>query len=108
MRYIEHLRSEHQQSPRLAAEIEHTAAKAELLRLRAAKERRELVPKEVYDSMIDEFAGVPLTALGSLPARCAPRGDLVTTRRVEQAVRGLPAEIAAVFAKTADECDRQG
>jgi hypothetical protein len=50
LRYIRHLRSEHQRSARLAAEIEHTAAKAELLRLRVAKERRELVPKEVYVS----------------------------------------------------------
>ena len=66
------------------------------------------MPKEVYDFMIDEFAGVLLTAVGSLPARCAPRGGLATRRRVQRAVRELRAEIAAVFAKKADECDQQG
>lgn len=66
------------------------------------------MPKEVYDSMIDEFAGVLLTAVGSLPARCAPRGDLATRRCVQRAVRELRAEIAAVFAKKAEECDQQG
>jgi hypothetical protein len=47
--------------------------------------------------MTDEFAGVLLTAVGSLPPRCAPRGDLATRRRVERAVREPRAEIAAVF-----------
>ena len=63
------------------------------------------MPKEVYDLMIGEFAGVLLTAVGSLPARCAPRGDLATRRCVQRAVRELRAEIAAVFAKKAEECE---
>ena len=65
------------------------------------------MPKELYYLMIDEFAGVLLTAVGSLPARCAPRGDLAT-RRSRPAFSEPRAEKAAVFAKKAEESDRQG
>jgi hypothetical protein len=36
------------------------------------------------------------------------RRVVILRRRVEQAVRELRAEIAAVFAKKADECDQPG
>jgi hypothetical protein len=61
-------------------------AKAEMLQIRIEEKKRTLVPVEAYDTMIDEFAGVVLSALGSLPARCAPRGDLATRRAIERAV----------------------
>jgi hypothetical protein len=43
LRYIAHLRSERARSPRSTADAEHTAAKTEMLRLKLAVQRRELV-----------------------------------------------------------------
>ena len=64
--------------------------------------KRILVPLETYEAMIDELAGVTLTALSSLPARCAPR-DLATRRVIEQAVREVRREIATVCERMANE-----
>jgi hypothetical protein len=81
---VRYLRRERQQSPRAAADAEHAAAKAALLRLRIEEKQRELVRRTDVDALIDGIAGVTLTALSSLPARCAPRGDLAIRRSVEQ------------------------
>jgi hypothetical protein len=48
------------------------------------------------DELIDDIAGVTLTALSSLPARCAPRGDLATRRAIERVVFEVRTEIANV------------
>jgi len=72
--------------PRSEADAAHAKAKTELLQIGIEEKKRTLVPVEAYDTMIDEFAGVVLSALGSLPARCAPRGDLATRRAIERAV----------------------
>ncbi|MGV7219314.1 hypothetical protein [Bradyrhizobium sp. UFLA05-112] len=75
------------------------------MRLRIAEMQRELVPKEVYDAVIDEFAGVVLSALGNRPGRCAPHGDLATRRRIELAVFDVRTEIAARCQRMADKND---
>jgi hypothetical protein len=61
--YLTHLRSENRLSPRAAADAEHTAAKAALLRLRIAKERRELMLTSEHEAFVDELAGLLLTRL---------------------------------------------
>jgi hypothetical protein len=38
------------------------------------EKKRELVRRADVDELIDCIAGVTLTALSGLPARCAPRG----------------------------------
>jgi hypothetical protein len=38
------------------------------------------------DALIDGIAGVTLTTLSRLPARCAPRGDPATRRNIERVV----------------------
>jgi hypothetical protein len=66
------------------------------LRLRIAEKQRELVRRTDVDGLIGDIAGVTLTALSSLPARCAPRGDLATRRGIERVVFEVRTEIANV------------
>ena len=72
LKYIKQLRSEHQRSPRTQADANHVKVKTEMLQLRLMEKRRELVRRDDVDALIDEIAGVTLTHLSSLPARCAP------------------------------------
>jgi hypothetical protein len=69
--YLRYLRRERQRSPRAEADAEHALAKAALLRIRIEEKQRNLVPRDVYDSMIDEMAGLVLTKLSGWPARVA-------------------------------------
>jgi hypothetical protein len=46
---------------------------------------------------------VVLTHLSSLPARCAPRGDLATRRSIERVVFEVRTEIAKVCREMADK-----
>jgi phage terminase Nu1 subunit (DNA packaging protein) len=79
-------------------------AKAETLQLKLAQQKRELVSKADFDAMIGTFAGVTLTALSSMPARCAPRGDLATRRAIDRVVFEVRTEIAKVCLEMADKC----
>jgi hypothetical protein len=62
-----------------------------------------MVTQSEVDELIDSIAGVTLTALSGLPARCAPRGDLVTRRNIERAVFEIRTEIAKVCEEMADK-----
>ena len=87
--YLRYLRRERQQSPRATADAEHAAAMAATAGLRIEEKQRKLVRRADVDALIDDIAGVTLTALSSLPARCAPRGDLAVRRGIERVrVRG--------------------
>ena len=56
------------------------------------------------DELIDTLCGITLTALSSMPARCAPRGDLATRRAIERAVFEVRTEIAKVCEEMANKC----
>jgi hypothetical protein len=84
--YLQYLRRERQQSPRAAADADHVKVKTEMSQMRLMEKKRELVRRADVDALIDGIAGVTLTALSSLPARCAPPGDLATRRSIERAV----------------------
>jgi len=103
--YLRYLRRERQQSPRATADAEHASAKAALLRMRIEEKQRELVPRDVYDSMIDQMAGLVLTKLGSWPARVAGR-DLGLRRRAEAVLRELRTELANACLEMAAKCGR--
>jgi hypothetical protein len=75
-----------------------------MLQLRLMEKKRELVRESDADELIDSIAGVTLTALSSLPARCAPRGDLATRRSIERVVFEVRTEIARVCQEMADRC----
>jgi hypothetical protein len=98
------LRRERQQSPRTEADAAHVAVKTEMLQLRLMEKKRELVRRADVDELIDGIAGVTLTALSSLPARCAPRGDLATRRNIERVVFEVRTEMAKVCLEMADKC----
>ena len=74
-----------------------------MLQLRLMEKRRELVRRADVDELIDGIAGVTLTALSSLPARCAPRGDLAIKRSIERVVFEVRTEIAKVCQEMADK-----
>ena len=102
--YLRYLRRERQQSPRTEADADHVTVKTEMLQLRLMEKRRELVRRDDVDALIDDIAGVTLTALSSLPARCAPRGDLAIRRSIERVVFEVRTEIAKVCQEMADKC----
>ena len=111
--YLRYLRRERRQSPRSEADADHVRAKTEMLQLRLMEKRRELVLQTEVNELIDSIAGVTLTALSGLPARCAPRGDLATRCNIERAVFEIRTEIAKVCEEMADKAgepplDQQG
>ena len=79
--YLRYFRRERRQSPRGEAHADHVKVKTEILQLRLMEKRRELVRQADVDALIDGIAGITLTALSSLPARCAPRGRRGAVRR---------------------------
>jgi chemotaxis protein CheY-P-specific phosphatase CheC len=66
------------------------------------EKRRELVKQADVDEMIDNMAGIVLTALSSMPARCAPRGDLAVRRSIEAVVNEVRRELSEACSKMAD------
>ena len=96
--YLRYLQREHRHSPRSQADADHVKVKTEMLQLRLMEKRRDDV-----DALIDGIAGVTLTALSSLPARCAPRGDLAIRRSIERVVFEVRREIALVCQEMADK-----
>jgi hypothetical protein len=104
LKYFDHLRSEHRRSPRAAADAEFAKAKTELLQIRIEEKKRTLVRQDEVNELIDGLCGVTLTALSSMPARCAPRGDLAPRRAIARVVLEVRTEIAKVCEEMADKC----
>src|SRR4029077_16965568 len=90
-------------SPRSEADAAHVAVKTEMLQVRLMEKKHELVRREDVDTLIDDIAGVTLTALSSLPARCAPRGDLAIRRSIERVVFEVRTEIAKACTRLEEE-----
>src|SRR5947207_7143505 len=74
--YLRYLPRGHRHSPRSQADTDHVKVKTEMLQMRLMEKRRDLVRRDDVDALIDGIVGVTLTHLSSMPARCAPRGDL--------------------------------
>jgi hypothetical protein len=96
--YLRYLRRERQQSPRAVADAEHATA---LLRLRIAEKQRELVPRVDFDAVIDGIAGVVLTHLSGMAARCS--NDLMVRRKIDVVVYEVRKEMAKVALEMADK-----
>ncbi len=67
------------------------------------EKKRELVRQAGVDALIDGIVGVTLTHLSSMPARCAPRGDLAIRRSIERVVFEVRTEIAKLCQQMADK-----
>ena len=102
LKYIQHLRRQHRQSPRSEADAAHVAAKTEMLQLRLMERKAELVRRDEHEAMIDQMAGLVLTKLGGWPARVAGT-DLVLRRRAEAVLHELRIEIATACREIADK-----
>jgi hypothetical protein len=100
--YLRYLRRERRQSPRSEADADFQRAKSELIRIRIAEKKRELIPREEAASDMEELIGLFLTGLSGLPARCGGR-DLAVRRAIDKAVYDLRVEIAEACTKKADE-----
>ena len=100
--YLKHLREARRVSPRSEADASFQRAKAELIQIRIAERKKELMLASEAYAMVDEMAGMFLTALSGLPARCAGR-DLATRRAVEQAVFDMRRDISEAATKLADQ-----
>ena len=74
-----------------------------MLRIRIEEKKRELVPRDVYESMIDQMAGLMLTNLGGWPARVAGH-DIGVRRRAEAVLRELRTELANACLEMAAKC----
>jgi hypothetical protein len=102
LKYIAHLRAEHRKSPRSEADAQHVAAKTAMLQLRLMEKRGELVHQSVLDELIDKISAATLVVLSSMPAQCAPPGDLRTRRRLEACVFQIRKKLAAIGNEMAD------
>ena len=103
LRYFNHLRSKNYRSPLAVADAEHASAKAELVRIRIAQARRDFVKRNDVNELIDSIAGITLTHLSGMSARCAPPGDAVTRRNIDAVVYQIKREISLAASAMADE-----
>jgi|SRR6185295_16672200 phage terminase Nu1 subunit (DNA packaging protein) len=101
--YLRWLRDPERRSARTRADADFVKAKTEMMQLKLAEKRGELVCQSDVDALIDELMGITLTAMSSMPARCAPRGDLATRRCIERVVFEVRTEIARIAQRKADE-----
>jgi hypothetical protein len=99
--YLRYLRRERQQSPRSEADADHI--KAEMLQLRLMEKKRELVRQSDVDELIDQIAGITLTHLSGMAARCSR--DMVVRRNIDAVVMQIRREIAEAYSKAADEAN---
>ncbi|MGV7218272.1 hypothetical protein [Bradyrhizobium sp. UFLA05-112] len=99
--YLRYLRRERRQSSRSEADADHVRAKTEMLQLRLAEKRRELVRREDVDALIDELAGITVTHLSGMAARCSR--DMQVRRNIDSVVFQIRREMAEAALAKADE-----
>lgn len=101
--YLRYLRRERRQSPRSEAHADHVKVKTEMLQLRLMEKKRELVRQSDVDELIDQIAGITLTHLSGMAARCSR--DMVVRRNIDAVVMQIRREIAEAYSKAADEAN---
>ncbi|OKO88013.1 hypothetical protein AC629_11505 [Bradyrhizobium sp. NAS80.1] len=99
--YLRHLRRERRQSPRSEADVDHVRVKTEMFQLRLMEKRRELVRRDDVDALIDELAGITLTHLSGMAARCSR--DIQMRRNIDAVVDQVRREMAAAALAKANE-----
>jgi hypothetical protein len=100
--YLRFLRRERRQSTRGEADADFQRAKSELIRLRIAEKKRELIPQEEAFGQMEELVRLFLTGLSGLSARCGGR-DLAARCAIDKAAYDLRVEIAEACTKLADQ-----
>ena len=79
----------------------HVALQTEMLQLRLMEKKRELVRRADVDELIDTLAGVVLTHLSGMAARCS--NDLMVRRKIDAVVYEVRKEMAKVALEMADK-----
>jgi hypothetical protein len=102
--YLRYLRREHWRSPRTGADADHVKVQDRDAATEADGKEARTGAQGGCRCTDHDIAGVTLTALSSLPARCAPRGDLAIWRSIERVVFEVRTEIANVCQQMADKC----
>ena len=100
--YIEFLREARKRSPKSEADFAFTQAKAELLQIRIAERKKELMMASECYGMLDEVHGLFMTHLSGLSAKIGGR-DLSLRRKVEAAIYDMRVELSNEAAKRANE-----
>jgi hypothetical protein len=100
--YLRWLRAPERRATRSQVDADFTAAKAELIRLRVAEKKRELIPLEYARSVEDKAIGVVLTAMAGMAARCAGN-DLQLRRKIDQVVYETRVQLAGILNELADQ-----
>ena len=99
LKYIKHLRMP--RSSRSEADAQHIKIKTEMLQLRMMERQRKLVLREDANELLDTLAGIVLTHLSGLPARCSR--DMTVRREIERMVFEVRTEMAQACTRMADE-----
>src|SRR6476659_1496944 len=74
-----------------------------MLQLHLIEKKRELLRREDFDGAIDGIAGVVLTHLGGMAARCS--NDLAVRRKIDAVVYEVRKEMAKVALEMADRAE---
>ena len=101
-RYILHLRELRRRSPKSEADAELQRSKSEMLQIRIAERKKELMMASECYGLLDEVHGLFMTHLSSLPAKIGGR-DLAMRRKVEAAIYDMRVELSNEAAKRANE-----
>ena len=99
--YLKWLRDPARRSARSEAAVKHAEAKTQLLHIRIEEKQRRLVRREDVNELIDAIAGIVLTHLSGMAARCSR--DMVVRRNIDAVVMQIRREIAAACIAKADE-----
>ena len=99
--YLKWLRDPARRSARSEAAAEHAKAKTQMLQIRIMERQRKLVLRDDVDELIDAMAGIVLTHLSGMAARCSR--DLMVRRNIDAVVMQVRREMAAACLAKADE-----
>ena len=99
--YLRWLRDPERRTARSKADQEFTQAKAELIRIRIAEKKRDLILYSEAEETGDKMIGIVLTKLSGLSARVG--GDQIQRRKTEQVVFEVRTEMAEAFAEMANK-----
>jgi hypothetical protein len=82
--YLRYLRRERRQSQRSEADADYVKVKTEMLQLRLMEKKRELLRRADFDEAINSIAGIVVTHLSGMAARCT--NDLTVRRKIDAVV----------------------
>jgi hypothetical protein len=102
LRYLGWLRAPERRATKNEAASELSKARIELIQLRIAEKRRELISLDEANATIDQICGLVLTKLGGMAARCTR--DLQVRRNIDNVVFEIRTEIADAAQRLADQC----